>query len=255
MKKSAVYLLIIFMLTGCSFIGNTFKYKKLCNETVDNILAEDYPAVVSAFSFDQTDTVQLGKLTDGIKNFRQLIIENFGTEIDQRFMTTEKKFSTEGNEPNITTVYFQIENEKEYGTLKFTIDDTTGKIQWINLGDTKNVIPDTTWFWLFGIFPLGVLLFNIYTVWRISKSDFPYKWILILMCIGLNIPSMNCYIDYPQLKFQADLSLQMMLGVSFNLTGYDNYLLEFGFPLGSIITQSLLFWDKRKKESQKITFE
>jgi hypothetical protein len=66
---------------------------------------------------------------------------------------------------------------------------------------------------------------------------------------------MNCYIDYPQLKFQADLSLQMMLGVSFNLTGYDNYLLEFGFPLGSIITQSLLFWDKRKKESQKITFE
>lgn len=251
MKKGTVYILVILpLLTGCSFYGNILDYKKLCNATIDNTVNERYDSILKTLNIDPADTVKAGQTIAAIKNFRNSLIENFGTDYDTWFMTATKKFSTKGDEPDITTVEIQIDNGEFYSVLTFIIDDTSGYLQSVNLADKKWPIPDLTMFWLFGILPLMVLLFNIFSIRKVIKSQITPKWIFVLLCMLLNIPSLKCFIDYPQLRVTADLSFQMLLGISFNFMGYNNYAMGFGLPLGSLITQFALYRKNPKRVKQ-----
>jgi hypothetical protein len=251
MKKGTVYILIILpVLTGCSFYGSILDYKKLCNATIDNTINERYDTILKTLNVDPADTVKAGQTIAAIKNFRNSLIENFGTDYNTWFMSATKKFSTEGDEPDITTVEIQIDNGEFYSVLTFIIDDTSGYLQSVNLAEKKWLIPDLTMFWLFGIMPLVVLIFNIFSIRRVIKSDITPKWVFILLCILLNIPSLRCFIDYPQLRLTADLSFQMLFGISFNFMGYNNYAMSFGLPIGSFIIHFVLYRQKQQIKKQ-----
>jgi hypothetical protein len=255
-RFNSIFLILVFCIltTGCSFLSNVFDYKHLCEATIKKIIDERYDELVPVFGVDAGDTAKVRQLTNGIKDFRSVLVDNFGSDFSLWYMGSEKTlFSTTKDVPDITKVSIQIESETHYGVIRFTIDDKSGSIQWINLDNTRKPIPDTTLFWLFAILPLGILCFNVYTIQRAAKSRLKKKWIFIVICIILNIPSLECAMQYPVLNFNANLSLQMLFGVSFNLMGYDNYALGFGVPIGSIISHYYIVRKKREYSTPDLT--
>ena len=57
----------------------------------------------------------------GLVNFRQLIVDNWGTELEYTFMKSEKKFSTiesENTPPNTTIVLVEFNNQKDFGVFQ-----------------------------------------------------------------------------------------------------------------------------------------
>lgn len=249
MRKGTVYILVILpLLTGCSFYGNVLDYKELCNATIENIVKEDYDAILKALNVDPADSTKAEQTITAIKEFRRILVEHFGTDFDTWFVSANKKYSSKGDEPDITTVQIQVENEAYYSVITFTINDSNGSIQNVHLADEIRQIPSFTLFWLFGILPLTVLVFNIISIRKVLKSTLTRKWAFVLLCVLLNTPSIDWFFDWPQLSFTADLSFKMLFGVSFNFMGYDNYAMGFGLPIGAFITQLVIYRQERKTE-------
>jgi hypothetical protein len=87
-------------------------------------------------------------------------------------------------------------------------------------------------FWLFGILPLTVLLFNIYVIRQIKKSSLPRKWPKYLTVILLNVPAIS-YAAVEGLSFKL-LHFQFLFGFSFRMMGYLGSVFTFGIPLGGL---------------------
>ncbi len=88
-------------------------------------------------------------------------------------------------------------------------------------------------FWIFGLLPLVVVGFNIYTIRRVVKSNVNRKWLKILGIIILNVPAFT-YSVVNGFKIEF-LSFQILLGMSFGMMGYINTFWTFGLPIGSLI--------------------
>ena len=245
MNKLA-FLLLFLVISGCTFIEKSYKYNQICQDAIHNILQENYDEAIASFATYSTSKDKIDKLRTGLKDFNKILKENFGDTIRLSFIGSSKTFSTKEDEPDITTLNIQIENDTRYGNLKFTINDEIGKIDFVNLTDSIKVIPDTTLFWLFGIFPAIVLAFNIYTIMRIVRSSYSRKWLLIFCCIILNGPAINCLIQYPRLNINLEYTLQLLLGIAFNFMGYDNYSLTFALPMGAFLSLYAIWRSKRR---------
>ncbi len=98
--------------------------------------------------------------------------------------------------------------------------------------DIKEKIPNMLFFWLFGILPILVLIFNIYVIRLIKKSDLKKKWLKYLGVLFFNVPAIS-FSAVNGLSFSL-LSFQIMLGLSFNYMGYLSSVWTFGIPLGGI---------------------
>jgi hypothetical protein len=225
-------LLTIFLISGCSFLKNTNKYNDLCQTAIRDLINEDYEKVLNSLALDKQDSVQIVNAKTALKGFRKSIIDNFGEKFDLKFVGASKQFSTEDNVQDVTTVVIQLSNQTHYGYFDITMNDSVGKMKTIYLRDFKDEIPNTLIFWLLGIIPISILGLNIYTIRKIFKSDFSRKWILITICIVLNWPTLNIYLEHYSLEF----AFQILFGVGFNLMGYDNYVWSFGIPLGALIS-------------------
>lgn len=231
MNRLILLLLPIILLSGCTLIRNTAKYNDLCQTVILDLINEDYERVLNSLAIENSDSIQISNAKTAISNFRNHIIENFGENFDLKFITSSKHFSTEENIENVTSIVIQISNQTHYGYFDITLDDSVQKIKKLYLRDFKDEIPNTTVFWLLGIFPITVLSLNIYTIRRILKSTFSRKWILIIICIILNFPTINLYLERQSVEF----AFQVLFGIGFNLMGYDNYVWSFGIPFGALI--------------------
>jgi hypothetical protein len=70
-------------------------------------------------------------LKQWLDNFREVTVNNFGSDLDYTFMKAEKKWSSNSNEathPNTTTVLMQLSNKKEFGVLQVIFDDRSSKM-------------------------------------------------------------------------------------------------------------------------------
>jgi hypothetical protein len=237
MKNFLVIIFSLLILSGCEFISNTFNYKNTTEEFVESLLDENYDKCISLFAMDhriaRNSNVDSMKL--GLVNFRTLIINNFGNELDYTLMNSEKKISNikeESTPRNTTRIYVQFSNKHVYGVFKVLFDDRSKKILNINMEEVKEPIPNMTFFWIFGIIAICIPIFNIYIVWRIKKSSLNRKWIKYIAVVLINIPTFTYTASGEGLV--ELFSIQFLFGIGFNYMGYLNAAWSIGIPIGGL---------------------
>jgi hypothetical protein len=238
-------------MTGCDLIGNIFDYRNTTKEFVGKLLQEDYDGCVDliALNHEMAANTNVDTMKVGFANFRNLIVKNFGDELNFTFMKSEKKFLTDPGEnmaPNTTLVHIQFDNGKEFGVFEVLFDDTSEKILNIRALEVKQAIPDLTLFWLFGLLALCVLTFNIFMIVQIKRSNLNKKWVKYLAIVFLNVPT----IVYKAVgsTITLELSLQILLGMSFSKMGYMGTAVEIGIPLGGLYW----LWRLKARKAQSI---
>lgn len=224
-------------MTGCDFIGNIFEYRNTTKEFVERLLQEDYDGCVKLMAMDHemAKNINVDTMKIGLANFHDLIVNNFGDELDYTFMKSVKKFSTNPDEnmaPNTTKVLIEFDNGQEFGVFQVLFDDISKKILNIQTLDVKKTIPNLTLFWFFGLLAMCVLTFNIYMIVQVKLSDLKKKRLKYIAIIFLNVPT----IGYKALGsiLSWELSFQILFGVSFSKMGYMDTAVEFGIPLGGL---------------------
>lgn len=235
--RISILLLTISLFVGCDFVKDSFTFKDKTKEFVETLMKKDYDKCVSQMALES----EIGKNTNidtlklGLEQFRSLVEKNFGQNFEYSLMKSEKKRSTvEGeNTPlNTTLALIEFTNEKEFGVFQVLFDDNSKKIININTLDIKEPIPNMVIFWLFGILPLSILLFNIYAIREIKKSTLSKKWLKYLAILFFNVPAIS-YSAVEGLSFKF-LNFQFLFGISFSFMGFLGLVWTFGIPLGGI---------------------
>lgn len=257
MNKRKVIVFIILttlFLTSCDFIKNTFTYKDKTKEFVESLLIEDYKKCVSLMAMEHkiAKNTNIDTLKKGLANFRQLIVSNWGTELEYSFMKSEKKFSTieaDNTPPNTTLIFVEFNNKKDFGVLKVLFDDESKKILNIKTLDVKAPIPTMTYFWLFGLLAICIPIFNIYVISQINKSELNKKWLKYISVIFINVPALS-YAAVNGFSFDL-LSFQLFFGISFSYMGFLNSYWTFGIPLGGLYW----LWKLRQLKNEHLLTE
>ncbi len=238
-KFSTFALLVSFALfTSCDFIKNTFTYKDKTENFVEALMDKNYDECINLMATDHETAKKTNRdsLKSGLDQFRAVIGSNFGDgNFEYTFMNAEKKRSTiaaENTPPNTTLAHIEFSNGKNIGVFQILFDDTSNKIINIHTLDVKAEKPNMLLFWLFGILPLAVLLFNIYVIRQIRKSNLTRKWLKYLAVIVLNVPAIS-YAAVDGLSYKL-LNFQILFGVGFSFMGYLGSVWTFGIPLGGI---------------------
>jgi hypothetical protein len=229
--------MIVSFLSSCNFISNTLKYKDTSKEFIETLINQDYDKSLDymAMEHETAKNINIDTMKLVLSDFRTLVVNNFGTELEYSFMKSEKTFSTiegESTSPNTTEVLIELSNNVELGAFNLLFDDHSQKILSINLLDVKQPKPKMMIFWLFGLLALCVPILNIYVIRKIKKSDLKKKWLKYIAVIFLNVPAFT-YAAVNGFSFSL-LSFQILLGVSFSYMGYLGSVWTFGLPLGGI---------------------
>jgi hypothetical protein len=248
LKKALLLALSASLLTSCDFIKNSFTYKDTAEGFADALIAEDYDKGLSYLATEHVafQDINMDSLKIGLRNFRGLLVDNFGKELDYKFMTANKTFSTiegQSTAPNTTLAKIEFANESEFGVFEIVFDDSTNKILRINILEVKEPIPDMTFFWLVGLLAICVPIFNIWVIRKIKKSKVKRKWLKYLGVLIFNVPSFT-YNAVHGLSFSL-LSFQVLFGIGFSYMGYLGSLWTVGVPLGG------LYWLWRLKVRSK----
>lgn len=253
-KLSFIILLsALTFLTSCDFIKDSFTYKDKTKEFVEAMMKKDYDKCVSlmATEHESANNTNIDSLKLGLNDFRGLVGSNFGNNaFEYSLMKSEKKRSTvesENTPPNTTVALIEFSNDQEFGVFQVLFDDKSKKILNINTLNVKSPKPNMLLFWMFGIFPLIVLMFNIYVIRQIKRSNMTKKWLKYLAVIVLNVPAISyAAVDGLSIKF---LNFQILFGISFSMMGYLGSIWTFGIPLGGIYW----LWKIKKHKTIELT--
>lgn len=249
--QSFLLIIIISLIASCQFLNNAKEFTKTTQEFTEALIAEDYDKCINLFALEHeiAQSLNVDTLRNGLPGFRQVIIDNFGEDLEYSLMAAEKTFSTiEGNStpPKTTSVQVQFSNQVEFGVLKVLFDDTSKKILNINAENLKLKIPNMFPFWFFGFITIWIPIFNIYVINKIRKSKLKRKWLKYLGVLIFNVPTFT-YSAINGLSFKL-IYFQFMFGFSFGYMGYLNSMWAFGIPLGGMYW---LWKIKTKKENKE----
>ncbi len=252
LKRTLLLILTVSLFTSCDFINNAFTYKDTTKGFIEALIEEDYEKSLTfmaienaAFKNTNIDTLKLG-----LGNFQNIIVKNFGKELNYKFVTAEKTLSTlegESTAPNTTLAQIEFSNDEEFGVFEITFDDSSNKILYIKTLDIKEKIPSMTLFWLFGILAICIPIFNVWIIRKIKKSNLKKKWLKYIAVLFLNVPAITYSAVYG-LSFSL-LSFQILFGISFSYMGYLSSAWTFGIPLGGLYW----FWKLYKKTNDETT--
>jgi hypothetical protein len=251
LKQTLLLILTISLFTSCDFINNAFTYKDTTEGFVEALIEEDYEKSVSFMAIENEayKSTNIDSLKSGLGNFRNVIVSNFGKELNYKFITAEKTLSTvegESTAPNTTFAQIEFSNETDFGVFEITFDDNSNKILHIKTLDLKEKIPNMTMFWLFGILAICVPIFNIWIIRKIKKSNLKKKWLKYIAVIFLNVPAITYSAVYG-LSFSL-LTFQILFGISFSYMGFLSSAWTFGIPLGGLYW----LWKLNKKTVDEI---
>ena len=250
--KLSFLILIVTLLTGCDFIKDSFTYKDKTKNFVEALMKKDYDNCISQMALESPmgKNTNIDTLKVGLDNFRTLVGSNFGDgKFEYSLMKAEKKRSTVASEntpPNTTLALIEFSNEKEFGVFQVLFDDTSKKIINFNTLEVRERKPNMLLFWLFGLIPLSILLFNIYVIREIKKSTLSKKWLKYIAVLFFNVPAIS-YAAVGGLSFKL-LSFQILLGISFSAMGYLGSVWTFGVPLGGIYW----LWKLKQRREREI---
>ena len=126
-------LILVTTLTSCDFISNSIAFKNTTEEFTESLINEDYDKCIQLFALEHeiAQNLNLDTLRSGLPRFRNIILENFGDDLQYTLMSSQKTFSTiEGNStpPNTTKVLVQFANQEAFGVMKVLFDDHSKKI-------------------------------------------------------------------------------------------------------------------------------
>ena len=252
LTKTLLLIITVSLFTSCDFVNNAFTYKDTTEGFVEALIEEDYEKSLTfmaieneAFKNTNLDTLKLG-----LGNFQNVIVTNFGKELNYKFMTAEKTLSTvegESTAPNTTLAQIEFSNDTDFGVFEITFDDYSNKILHIKTLDLKEKIPSMTFFWLFGILAIFIPIFNIWIIRKIKKSNLKKKWLKYIAVIFLNVPAITYSAVYG-LSFSL-LTFQILFGISFSYMGYLSSAWTFGIPLGGLYW----LWKLNKKTNNETT--
>ena len=254
LKQTLLLILTLSIFTSCDFINNAFTYKDTTKGFVEALIKEDYEKSLTFMAVEEKafENTNLDTLKLGLANYQKIIVNNFGTELNYKFITAEKTFSTtegESTAPNTTRAQIEFSNEQEFGVFEIIFDDSSNKILNIKTLDIKEKIPNMTMFWIFGILAICVPVFNIFIIRKIKKSNLKKKWLKYIAVIFLNVPAIT-YSAINGVSFSL-LSFQILFGISFSYMGYLSSFWTFGIPLGGIYW----LWKLNKKPNEEIINE
>ncbi len=238
LTTSLLFLAVLF--GGCSFIGNTFQYKRKTKDFVESLLHENYDKSISLMDTAGRN-VNTGAIKSSLVNLHNIIKNNFGDKLDYTFESATKRFSTtdSNNTPaGETEVEIQISNKTDFGVVKMLYNDKTLKINSFDVLSIKEPIPGMVGFWIFGLITLCVLAFNIYMIVRVKRSSLKKKWLQYLFIVFLNAPTIT-YSLVNGLSLSI-FEIQFMFGISCSFMGYLNSIFAFGIPVGSLYVLSKL---------------
>ena len=194
--RISILLLTLSLFVSCDFVKDSFTFKEKTKEFVETLLKKDYDKCVSqmAVESDMGKNTNIDTLKLGLEQFGTMVERDFGHNFEYSLMKSEKKRSTiesENTPPNTTLAFIEFSNEKEFGVFQVLFDDKSKKIININTLDVKAAIPNMVLFWLFGILPLSVLVFNIYVIREIKKSTLSKKWLKYVAVLFFNVPAIT----------------------------------------------------------------
>ena len=235
--KISIFILTLALLTSCEFINDSFTFKDKTKNFVESMMSKDYDKCVSqmALESEMGKNTNLDTLKLGLDQFRGLVEQNFGNKFEYLLMKSEKKrstFASENTPPNTTLALIEFSNDKDFGVFQVLFDDKSKKIINIKTLDIKAPKPNMLIFWLFGLIPLTVLIFNIYVIRQIKKSNLTKKWLKYLAVLFFNVPAIS-YAAVQGLSFKL-LNFQILFGISFSAMGYLGSIWTFGIPLGGL---------------------
>jgi len=236
--RSLVFVLLASSINSCNFISSLSSYRSTTESFTNSLINRDFDKCISLMAVEKAHDADLRQLKVSLDTFSGVIVKNFGTKLEYSFMKAEKKFSSDKEDnlpPNTTLVLIEFHGDKYVGILQVLFDDKTKKIDNIKALDVKQPIPDMTKFWLFGIFAVIVLAFNIYTIVMVKRSGLKRKWLAYIGIILLNVPTIQ-YQAIDGLFFKL-LNFQFLLGVSFEKAGYLGSMWAVAIPLGAIIAR------------------
>jgi hypothetical protein len=228
--------LVCFALFGsCSLVSNTIDYRKTSEEFIESAIKEDYDKCISLFALERPEAkdINIDTLKKGVKQFRNAIVNELGTDIEYTFLSSVKSFSSSGKSPaDLTEVQIELAGNEKYDVVVLIFDDISKKILNIKSAGLNKAAPAMAGFWLFGLLCLCVPAFNIYMIIRIKRSNRKRKWLKYISLIFLNVPTIS--FNAATGIVMKPLFLQVLLGVSFNFGGYENSKWELGIPLAGL---------------------
>lgn len=243
MKKILLLICAIFVLlcfNSCNFINSFSNYKSITEKFTNNLLNRNFDECVKLMALDKAPKdFNINDFKIGLDTFRSVIVRNFGTKLEYNFLKSEKNFSfgtkhdDDGLPPNSTLTLIEFRNSQWIGVLQVLFDDKSHKILNIKTLDVKQPIPDMSKFWMFGLFPIIVIILNIYTIIRVKRSDVRLKWLYYIGIVLLNAPTIQ-YNAVDGMYFRP-LYFQILLGFSIEKSGYLGAIWQVGIPVGAII--------------------
>lgn len=236
--RSIVLVALACCLNCCNLINSLTNYRSTTEDFTNSLIKRDFDKCISLMAMERAHDVDIPQFKAGLDTFRSVIVKNFGTKLEYSFMRAEKRFSSNKADdlpPNTTLVLIEFHGDKYVGILQVLFDDKTKKIENIKTLDVRQLIPDMTKFWIFGLFAVIVVAFNIYTIVMVKRSGLKRKWLSYIGIILLNVPSIQ-YQAVEGLFFKL-LNFQFLLGISFQKMGYFGSIWAVGIPLGAIIVR------------------
>ncbi|MDE5419570.1 hypothetical protein L3049_16370 [Labilibaculum sp. DW002] len=259
MNRTNILLILIssLLFLSCSSESRVDIVKNNSIKIIENINNEIYDDAYDLFDFENINKKKHEALKTSIKNIRNLVYTPYGQNpkiglvyaktTHTKSRTWSLSLSGKGSidddidsEPSI--VNLSIEGKGRYGYIQLYLDGSNNKVTSIEVGENYP-IPSLWKFWLLGLFPLLVVAFNVFVIYKIIKSDFRKKWLKILAVIILNFPTIKIMSEG---IFKLEYSLQYLFGASFSWWGYDYSYWEIGIPLGGIVMLIKLRRDKIK---------
>jgi|GEM_PF-5257785 len=237
MNRILSLFLVIFLVSGCSFLNSSSQGYENVISQVNAIKRGDFEEAISYFDINQEDTAQVNHLLKGLPDLQKTIIDNFGNDFELSFVKSDKTytFSTSDKQESVVEplkIKIQINSDTHFGIIEATINENNNKIQYINLLNYKKEIPSYLYLYMAALIAIGVATLNIRAIIHIKKSNLKRKWLRILGVLVFNVPA----ITYTALgHISLNVSFQILLGIGFSANGIDETFITFGIPLGSII--------------------
>ena len=236
--RTIFLLIILLVISSCEFVSNALTYKETTRSFVDALIEEDYEKSLT-FMATENEAFQKSVNIDTLKlvlvDFKKVIVNNFGKELDYKLITASKTVSTKESESTAaktTEAKIQFSNKVEFGVLEIRFDDISNKILHVKTLDIKRKIPSMSVFWLFGMLALCVPIFNIWIIRKIRRSNLPRKWPKYLAVMIFNFPAI-VYGAVNGISLEL-LNIQILFGISFVYMGYLSSAWSFGIPLGGL---------------------
>jgi len=238
MKHFKILTIIFFAGTffgSCQFVGKVSKYRSQSIQFMENLMAKQYDKCVAQMVLEQDGNIVLDKDTAMLQldNLQTILVNSFTRQVAYTFIRAESPvaYTTSGKKGGDKTyVYIQMDNKRQFGVLQFVFEDSSGKLLSIKPIGRIYAIPDLSNFWLLGLIPLLVLLFNIYVIVLIKRSSVIKKWQKYLLVVLGNFPVFS-YSVMAGIGFK--LFALLFLGVAVSTMGYMDYTWQIGLPIGA----------------------